>query len=284
SIDRTKEWLDPYVRDMVMINEGGLEDLKAEMSNFYWTFKGTSTQTRRLEFVAYKPMVNEHGTLSVTEDEDEATHYRVIYISGIHVNLAGWEQPQSPGNGPSSAQISWHPLIVCRHVFDNFFREKINQQAELFEQVLEDYKGLPKSEEGEKIRKAREEEEMQVRELREEVDEKAEGDIPVEFSSSLRRVEDGIDEPDALQDYGGDDDDILGIIEEILDLDEEGFGSEPEEDEMYHGLTQDFREFTGQVDEFYLLDHQNPLDELRNEMKFNFYYDFKLGLGLYTMK
>lgn len=284
SIDQTKEWLDPYVRDMVMINEGGLEDLQAEMTNLYWNFKGTSTQTRRMEFIAYRPMKNEHGTLKVIEDEDEATHYRVVFIDGIHVNLAGWDQPQSPAGGPSAAQAAWYPVIVCRHIFENFFREKIERQQELFEEVLEDYKGAPKSSEGEKLRKAREDQDMPVRELREKVNEELDDGVPVEFSSTLRRVEDGIDRPEELnEEYGSDDDNILEIIEDILDM-EEGFGSDSEEHEIYKGLNRNIREFTGQVDEFYLQGHQNPLEELRQEMKFNFYYDFKLGLGLYTMK
>ncbi|MFB6214085.1 MAG: multiprotein-bridging factor 1 family protein [Candidatus Nanohaloarchaea archaeon] len=281
SIERTKEWLDPYVRDMVMINQGGLEDLKAETSDFYFGFKGTSTQARRLEFIAYRPMKNDHGKLTVIEDESEATHYRVIFIHGIHVNLAGWEQPQSPAQGPSSSTIFWHPVIVCRHVFENFFKEKIQRQADLFEQVVDEYKGVQKGSEGEKLRNAREEKNMSVRELREKVNEEVE--VPVSFSSTIRRVEDGIDQPGELNEEYGENEDVLKIIEDVLDM-EEGFGSDTEEEDMHEGIDRKLREFTGQVDEFYLLRHQNPLDELKNEMKFNFYYDFKLGLGLYTMK
>lgn len=282
SIEQTKEWLEPYVRDMVMINEGGLEDLKAEMQHFYFSFKGTSTQTRRLEFICYKPMVNHHGTLQIADSPEEATHYRIIYIDTIHVNLAGWEQPQSPAGGPSSAEMKWHPIVVCKHVFENFFQKKIERQAQMFEEVLEDYKGLPKSSEGEKLRNAREQNDMSVRELREEVSEEIDGGVPVEFSSTIRRVEDGIDQPEALEDYS-DDKDVLEIIEDILEMDE-GFGGDHDEEDMPQGLNRKIRELTGQVDEFYLQPHQNPMDDLRNEMKFNFYYDYKLGLGLYTMK
>ncbi len=286
SINETKDWLAPYVRDMLMINEGGLEDLKGEM-NTYFTFKGTATQFRRLEFIAYKGMVNDHGIMKIAGDEDP-THYRVIYITALHINLAGWDQPQTPAQGPSVAQISLHPIITCKHVFENFFKQKIERQQNQLEQVVKEYKGESLTpEDAEKLKKARKEADdgdgISIEKLRQKVADEADGDIPVEFSATIRRIEDGIDSLDEINErYSGDDEDVLEIMEEVLDA--ELRKDNDEDDEMYGDLEKKVRSVTGQTDKFKIPDEPGLMQELRDEMKFNYYYDFKLGLGLYTMK
>lgn len=292
SIEETKDWMEPYVRDAIMINELD-QDVADEMST-YFTFKGSSTQFRKMEFISYKPLkTDEHHELEVIEDEDEATHFHVIQMFAIHVNIAGFEQPQSPVQGPSVGKIQFRPLIVCKHVFDNIFREKINEQADKFEQVMNDYRGDLESEAGKKLQVARleHEDELSVRELREEVieklnkdaDEDEEKSVPLEYSSTIRRIEDGIDQPEVLEkNYG---EEVLEATEEVLDLEDwREEADEGPDEEMYRGITRKLKEFTGQVDDFKIHNIDKEKEIFKEHIKFDFYYDYKLGLGLFTMK
>ena len=272
SIEETKEWLEPYVKDMVQINKMG--DLQDDYTNYY-EWKGNSSMERNLEFICYKPLKKEHGDIVVTDDEDEATHYRIIYIHGVHVNMASASNPQSPAEGPSSGVVMWHPAIVCKHVFENFFKAKIEKYQDQTDELMKDYTGNFETEYGDELKEARKEKDMSVRELREALSEELEEDIPLEVSSKIRRIEDGLDPIDILSE------DYVKGLDEVLEtsLHEEN----DEGEDMYGDFEKKLRKFTGQTDPFVIPPGADPLGDLTHDMWFNYYWNFKLGFGLYTM-
>lgn len=279
SIDETEEWLEPYARDMVMINEGSIKEYKEDMTK-YFQFKGTSTLSRHMEFICYRPLKNDGENILVVDEEDDATHYRVMVLKIFHLNFAGFEQPQTPQNGPSVAAIRWHPMIVCKHVFENFFQKKIDEKGDKLDQILDDYQGTLDDSQGKEIRKARTDKGYQIREVREKVGGKVEGGVSIEFSATLRRVEDGIDQPEKISEKYGEE--VLKAFEEVIDKDltEESV----EDSKMYNGFKKKIRKFTGQVDKSVIPKKANPMGDLKSEFKYDYYYDYKLGLNLYTMK
>lgn len=278
SIDETERWLQPYVRDVVMINQESPDTLADNMT-FYPAIRGTATMRRDVSFIAYRPLKNTGDNLQVVDDESEATHYRIIHVYSVHVNIAGGEQPNSPAGGPSSAKIFYRPSIVCRHVFENFFEAKIDKQKNRFRNLLRDYVGDLDDTKGKKIKQAREKKNWSVRKLRQEIGEDVGEQAPLELSSYIRRVEDGLDDPGVIAEEFGED--YLTAMEELLAID---FHGERHEDEMYHGISKTLRKFTGQTDPYVIPDTEDPLFDLLMEMKFKYYYDYKLALGLYTMK
>ncbi|MFB6292451.1 MAG: hypothetical protein ABEI58_03585 [Candidatus Nanohaloarchaea archaeon] len=282
SIEETENWLEPYVKDMVTIEQKTTDDL-AEDINRYMTLTGSSTMYRDMEFICYRPLKNEGGQLQVIKDDEdtEPTHYRIVLIHSVHVNIAGGEEPQSPAGGPSAAKVFWFPAIVCKHVFENFFQAKIEKSQNRFKQLLKDYTGELETEAGDALREARNDKNLAIREIREKVGEELGEDPPIQFSSYLRRVEDGIDQPEVLADEFGEE--YLEALKTVLEVDL-GEDEEGPDDEMYTGLDRKLREFTGQIDEFVVPPDADPLGELLMEIKFKYYYDFKIGLGLYTMK
>lgn len=276
SIEETKDWLEPYVKDMTMIHQKERSDYYDEFTKYY-TLTGYASLERNLEFICYRGLKNTGDDLLVTDDENEITHYRVIHIHAVHVNLAGGEQPQSPAEGPSTAVVFWRPAIVCKHVFKNIVEPKINKQKNQFDDLLEDYTGEFVSDEGEELKEARQEKEMDIRMLREKIEEEVDREVPIELSSRLRRIEDGLDPVSELEE------EYVEAIDEILGTSftgENGDGGE----EIYTGIEKTLREFTGQVDKYKVPPGVNPLKDLKTEIKFNYYYDFKIGLGLFTMK
>ncbi len=281
SIEQTQEWLEPYVKDVVMIHGKSTDELAADTS-MYTHIRGTATMLRELEFVCYRPLKNTGEDMVVVKDNnlDEATHFRIVHINSIHFNFASGENPNSPAQGPSAAIIEYYPAIVCRHVFEKIFEEKIEKNANRFRELLQDYTGDFETEQGNRIRQAREAKNWSVRKLRNEVGEELGEEPPIELSSMIRRVEDGLDMPDAIAEEFGED--YLEAIQELLDLEVET--SNPQKSEMYHGIGKTLREFTGQVDEYVVPEDADPLFELLMEIKFKYYYDFKLGLGMHTMK
>ncbi len=275
SIEETEEWLEPYIKDMVMIDQKETSDYYSEMTKYY-TLSGFASMTRNLEFVAYMPLEKEEGELVVADSEEHATHYRVVYVQGAHVNLAPGSQPQDPSNGPTTGIVFWYPAIVCKHVFNNIFQEKINIHKNKFDELMEQYTGDFKTEEGEKLKEARKENEMSVRELREAIEESTEESVPIQVSSQIRRVEDGLDDPEELGEY-------LDEVEEILEIDFDA--DEDDEELMYSGINRTLRLFTGETDDYYLEDNgSGQLSDLIYQLRFNYYYDFKLDNGLHTMK
>jgi len=276
-IEEAKNWLEPHVKDMQMIQQKERGDRTSEF-NKYYTFQGYSSMERNLEFICYQPMTKEEGSLIVDEDEEETTHYRIAYIHGVQINLANPQQPQSPAEGPAPGVVFVFPVIVCKHIFNRIFQEKIDRSANQFESVMSDYVGDVGTEEGDKLKEARQDKDLSVRELREKIEEE-DDQVELELSSKIRRVEDGIDDPEVLAEY-------LETIEDILDI--EGGLKEDEEDteDRYTGIEKKARLFIGQTDEYYLGD---LLGEAFNSFKydelvFSWYIDFKKGQGLHTMK
>lgn len=278
-IEETKEWLEPYVQDMQMIKQKETGDREGEF-NKYYTFQGYSSMERNLEFICHQPLAKEEGSLVVNEDgKHETTHYRIAYIHGVHINLANPQQPQSPAEGPAPGVVMVYPVIVCKHVFNRIFQEKIDRSANQFDAVMSDYVGDVGTEEGETLKNSRQAKDMSVRELREKIEEEEGEQVELELSSKIRRVEDGIDDPEVLGDH-------LETIEDILDI-EDGLTEDESEDETrYTGLEKRARLFIGQTDKYYLGD---TLDDAFNDFKFaelifSWYIDFKKGQGLHTMK
>jgi hypothetical protein len=277
SIQEVEDWIEPYARDVAMINQTS-EDQLADMMSFYPTLRGSANMRRDLEFVLWKPLKNEGEAMRVVEDDEEATHFRIIVIMAVHVNLASGEQPNVPG-GPSSATIEYYPGIVCRHVFERIFMEKIEKQKNRFRDMVEDYAGDLESEMGQKLRDAREDAGLSVRELREAVGEELGEQPPLEISSIIRRVEDGIDQPERISEEFGEQ--YLEAMESVLEM---SFDESGDEEEMLSGAEKKIMKFMGQTDEYVIPDRADPLYDLLMEIKFDYYYGFKLGLGLYTMK
>ncbi len=279
SIEETEEWLAPYVRDLEMINQESQEEMAEHLSN-YFTLTGTSTMFRNMEFIAYRPLKNE-GELKVIDDEEEATHFRIIYIHSVHVNLASPEQPQTPAEGPSAAEVYWFPAIVCRHVWENIFKEKIDMRKEQYKDLMDDYTGdFEPSDAGKKLKDARTAENMSVRDLRARISEEVDEEPPIRLSASIRRIEDGLDDFSAIEEEFESGKDYVEAIKDILEIE---FEDTEEDSDMYQGVEKTLRNFTGQVDEF-VIDEDNAMTQLQNEMKFKYYWDFKLDIGLNTMK
>ncbi len=281
AIEETKEWLAPYVRDMVMINQKSQEEIGEDLNRFM-TFTGYATMFKQMEFIAYQPLENEEGGLVEVESEDNATHYKLVHMHCVHVNIAGGDNPNSPTKGPTAGIVQWRPAVVCEHVFDNLFRDKINRSQELYEQLMEDYTGEFETDEGEEFKSARVDKGLAIRELREEVGKKIDESPPLDFSSFIRRVEDGFETPESIAEKYSKD--YLKAVDNILDTNY----ATSEESEQSNGARKDFeiavRKFTGNYDKYYIPDNESPLADLKNEIKFSYYYDLKIGLGLYTMK
>ncbi len=283
SMEETKEWLEPYVKDIIRIHDKDKSDL-ADEYNTYYTFEGYSSMERNLEFICYKGLSkNEAGDLVVTED-DNPEFYRLVYIHGIQINLADPSQPTSPGNGPSTGVVMWYPMIVCRHVFENIFKQKINWNEEQYNDLLEDYQGKITTKHGEEIKNARKDKFGTVRDFRAQLDKDTDQKLPLEFSSTFRRVEDGIDRPETIEEEFGEE--VYKKMEKLLDLDiieEEKTSSE----KYLEDVRKKVSEFVGiaQQNPYYI--KGDPLSgakaELKNEFKFNYYISYKKGKGYYTM-
>ena len=278
SINEVERWVRPYIRDAQMINQESMDKLTSDMT-FYPAVRGTASMRRDIEFIVYKPMKNEHGKQwKVDCSEEKATHYRVIVIHSVHVNLASGEQPNSPAQGPSAARIFYYPAVVCRHVFDHIFREKITYEQDRFEKMVSDYTGDFDDSGGDEFRDARQDMEMSVRELRMAIGKEIGEEPPLELSSFIRRIEDGLDEPEILKQE---------FNEEYFEAFYGVLGIERKKNEkikQYSDIEKSVRQFFGDKDPFVISDEQDPLFDLLMELKFNYYYDYKLALGLFTMK
>jgi ribosome-binding protein aMBF1 (putative translation factor) len=278
-IEETKNWLEPYVKDMQMIQQKETGDRKGEF-NKYYTFQGYSSMERNLEFICSQPLTKEDGSLVVNEgDDEETTHYRIAYIHGVQINLANPEQPQSPAGGSAPGVVMVYPAIVCKHVYNRVFQEKIDRSASQFDAVMSDYVGDIQTEEGDKLREARQAKDLSVRELREKIEEEKGEQIPLEVSSDIRRVEDGIDDIKAIEEY-------LDIIESILEIEDGLIDGEEDSELRYEGLNKKARLFLGQTDEYYLgSELGNAFNDFKfAELVFSWYIDFKKSQGLHTMK
>lgn len=275
AIEETHDWLQPYVQDMVMIDQKEESDYYDEMTKYY-TFGGYASMEKNMEFICARGLKSEEGQPIVTDNEDEITHYRVVYIHGVHVNLAGGDQPQQNSAGPATAVVFIFPAIVDKHIFEGIFQEKIDKMDNRMKDLMENYTGEFSSETGDELKEARESEGMRVRELRQAIEDEVEGSVPLELSSQIRRIEDGLDEIDSLNE------DYIEAIDEILgtEFSEENGGGGPE---FYSGVELKLRKFLGETDD-YVIDSGAALGELQGQITNSFYYDFKIGNGLNTMK
>ena len=280
SIEKTKDWLEPYVRDVVMINEMG--DQQDDLTKYY-EWKGYSSMERQLEFICHKGFKKEHGRLVPEDDEEKITHYRIMHIFGVHVVTAKGDQPNQPGGG-STGVVFWRPAVVCKHVFENIFEPKIQEAEELVDEMHDNYVGdFNVHEENQKIKDARKEREMSIRKLREKIGEEMDERVPVEFSSKLRRVEDGLDTVESIsEDFS---EDHYKALKEVLEL---SFGDEDEESgpEMLTGVKENLAKFTGKTDQFYLDggEEQQAIMDMIVEFRFEYYFDYKIGFNMNVMK
>lgn len=278
SIEKTKDWLEPYVRDVVMINEMG--DQQDDLTKYY-EWKGYSSMERQLEFICHKGFKKEHGRL-VPED-DNPTHYRIMHVFGVHVVTAKGDQPNQPGGG-STGVVFWRPAVVCKHVFENIFKPKIEEAEELVDEMHENYVGdFNVHDDNQKIKDARKEKEMSIRKLREEIANEIDERVPVEFSSKLRRVEDGLDTVKSIsEDFS---EDHYNALKEILEI---SFGDEDDENgaEMLTGVKEDLAKFTGKTDQFYLDggEQSQAIMDMIVEFRFEYYFDYKIGFNMNVMK
>jgi hypothetical protein len=280
SIEETEEWLEPYVRDAAMINRMG-DDQDKHFADL--NLRGNSTMLRLLDFLIWKPMKYdaEHDSLEYAE-EDEATHYRILYIKGVHANIASFEQPQSPADGPSAGRVKWHPGFVCKHVFENIIKERADEHEELVNTMMKEYTGeWEKSEDAENLKQARLDAELSVRQLREAIQEEVDEDVPIELSSKIRRVEDGLDPIETVLEEK-----YLKEIDTILEdeLEEKFIEDGDGDDEMHTSFQKTRKEFFGPDDPFYMPSPGDGLSDFEHELRYDYYWDLKIGLGLYTMK
>ncbi len=273
SIENTKNWLNPYVRDVVMINELG--DNQTHMTNYY-QWKGYAAMIRQLEFLCYKPMVKKQGKLYPASGE-EPTHYRVMFITGFHVVMANSEQPNQPGGG-NTGVVGWYPAVVCKHVFENFFQPRLDKAENLVDEMMDDYVGEFSAGKGQKYRLKREEKDMSVRDLREKVEQELDEHVPIEFSSKIRRIEDGLDDPNSVTaDYSSK---HFEALNNILGIEAEDSENNPD---MYTGLDKKLKLFTGKTDK-YKISEGDAMNDMISEFRFEYYFDFKISLGMHTMK
>ncbi|MFB6208616.1 MAG: hypothetical protein ABEJ56_00585 [Candidatus Nanohaloarchaea archaeon] len=281
ALEEQKQQIAPYVRDLVMINEKSQEDLAADITR-YMTFEGYSTEFRQVEYICYQPFENEEGNLERVEDEDEATHYQVVYLHCVHVNITGGEEPRTPKEGPTVAKVYWFPAIVDKFVFERFFQQKIERKANKFENLMKDYTGSFENDEGEEFREKREAAGLPVRELRQKVGEKLDERPPLEFSSTIRRIEDGFESPSKIaEEYG---EEYLEAVDELLDT---SYAVEEEKGpETVSKFQKKLKVFTGKTDDYYMSDEQmsENFRDFTGKIKFNYYWDFKLNFGMYTTK
>jgi len=275
AIEETEEYLEPYVRDMEMINNKSQEELASDLKR-HIQLRGYSSMFTQRKYVIYRGLKNTGEDVVVTDDEDEITHYRLVFLHQVHANLAGGAEPTDPKQGPSVVKVFWHPAIVDKFTFENIFKARIDEVEKDLKLKIREYTGEIDTKHGEKLKNNRLDKDMSIADLREALQEEIDQRIPLEKSAYLRRVEDGFDE---INDNFTDEE--VKALDDILDTD---FHEETDNSpDFYEGVNKKLKIFTGQVDE-YLVDEQTAWGDLEHEMKFEYYYDLKIGLGLFTMK
>ena len=295
-IDETEEWLQPYIRDIIMINEKDESDWGDDFGKHY-IWQGYSSIQRNLEFICAKKLAKtERGELREARDGESPTHYRIAYINAVHVNLADPSTPEQIQNGPSTAVIMWSPAIVCKHVYENIIQQKENLKKTKFKELMDNYTAMEidLKEEVQEMKEKRREKVGSVRDLRNKIEEKINEDrseddqidVPIELSSMIRRVEDGVDEPRAIMKHGSFEhgEQYLEAIDEILGTE---LHPDKKEVEKPSEFKRKIREFTGTIDDEYYVNGDNlgdALGDLTNELQFSYYIDFKKSNGYYTMK
>ena len=275
AIQETEEYLEPYVRDMEMINNKSQSELASDLKR-HVQLRGYSSMFTQREYIIYRGLKNTGEDVVVTDDEDEITHYRVIFLHQVHANLAGGAEPTDPKQGPSVVKVFWHPAIVDKFTFENIFQARIDEVEKDLKLKIQDYTGEIDTKHGEKLKNKRLDKEMSIANLREALEEELDERLPLEVSAHLRRIEDGFEEVgDSFSD------EQVKALDEVLDTDfHEDTDNSPD---FYEGINRKMKIFTGQVDE-YVVDEETAWGDLQHEMKFEYYYDLKIALGLFTMK
>lgn len=275
AIEETEEYLEPYVRDMEMLNNRSQEQLASDLKRII-QLRGYSSLFTEREYIIYRGLKNTGEDIVVTDDEDEITHYRVVFLHMVHANLAGGEEPSTPSGGPDVVKVFWHPGIVDKFVFERIFKERIDEVEEDLSRKIQEYTGDIDTKKGRKLQDARTEKGMSVADLREKMEDEMDQNLPLEVSADIRRVEDGLDDMNVVFP-----EDQVKAVDEILGTD--FTQEEKSREEFYTGVERELKKFTGQIDEYYI-DEKLAWGDMKNELIFRYYYDLKIGLGLFTMK
>ena len=275
AIEETEEYLEPYVRDMEMINNKSQSELADDLRRVI-QLRGYSSLFTTREYIAYRGLKNTGDDVVVTDDKDEITHYRLVYIFMAHANLASGEDPSSPQGGPDVVKVFWYPAIVDEFVFERIFKARIDEVEEDIHRKIKEYTGEMDTKKGKKLSNARTEKGMSVADLRQEMGEELDRKMDIDVSAKIRRVEDGLDNIE--QQFSKEE---IKVIDEIL-----GTSLTPESqssEEFVTGVNKKLKQFTGQVDD-YGIDASSAHYDLDFELKKRYYFDLKIGLGLFTKK
>jgi len=279
SLDETKNWLEPYIKDMVTINDMDTQstsDQDAGM-NAYDISRGYASMERHMEYICSQGL-RKDARGDLIEEDDNPTHYKIMYIHGLLVNIGDPSEPRQVGS--ETGVIFWHPAIVCKHVYEDIFEAKEEEAENKVDMLMQEYTGEFEPEDT-KLKNARTEKELSVRQLRQKVQEELGEEVELEFSAAIRRIEDGLEGIHYIEKkYSSK---HLEALETVLDtkLSEKDHGDDS-------GELSDFqkwvKKFTGQTDPFYLEDPKGTFSDYEFDLVFDYYIDFKKSNGLYTMK
>ena len=275
AIEETEEYLEPYVRDMEMINNKSQSELADDLRRLI-QLRGYSSLFTTREYIAYRGLKNTGDDVVVTDDKDEITHYRLVYIFMAHANLASGDDPSSPQGGPDVVKVFWYPAIVDEFVFERIFKARIDEVEEDIHRKIKEYTGEMDTKKGKKLSNARTEKGMSVADLRQKMGDELDRKMDIDVSAKIRRVEDGLDNIE--QQFSKEE---IEAIDEIL-----GTSLTPESqssEEFVTGVNKKLKQFTGQVDD-YGIDASSAHYDLDFELKKRYYFDLKIGLGLFTKK
>ena len=275
AIEETEEYLEPYVRDMEMINNKSQSELADDLRRVI-QLRGYSSLFTTREYIAYRGLKNTGDDVVVTDDKDEITHYRLVYIFMAHANLASGDDPSSPQGGPDVVKVFWYPAIVDEFVFERIFKARIDEVEEDIHRKIKEYTGEMDTKKGKKLSNARTEKGMSVADLRQEMGEELDRNMDIDVSAKIRRVEDGLDNIE--QQFSKEE---IEAIDEIL-----GTSLTPESqssEEFVTGVNKKLKQFTGQVDD-YSINAKSAHYDLDFELKKRYYFDLKIGLGMFTKK
>jgi len=138
SIERTEEWLRPYVRAMKDIESASEEDLERITSPHL--VEGYSTYWRDIKIVSWKGVRPIGG--------GKHSHYDVVVLDIQHLDIADLERPGSLGGGAEVIVYNFYEYVVCEHVLDLIFRGQVKERKNEVEKFIKKYKGdeLPEEE------------------------------------------------------------------------------------------------------------------------------------------
>ena len=173
-------------------------------------------------------------------------------------------------------KVFWYPAIVDEFVFERIFKARIDEVEEDIHRKIKEYTGEMDTKKGKKLSNARTEKGMSVADLRQKMGDELDRKMDIDVSAKIRRVEDGLDNIE--QQFSKEE---IEAIDEIL-----GTSLTPESqssEEFVTGVNKKLKQFTGQVDD-YGIDASSAHYDLDFELKKRYYFDLKIGLGLFTKK